>query len=200
MNSNLSCSNCGAPAQFTNRFDALTTCKYCGSSIKLVVPEATDGVVLNQTQSFFRIGQSYAYNESSFTVQGSLKYAYEGGSWDEFYCIFSDNTSRWLQEDEGQITLFSKQAITSPLPKPSSISVGQVIEVNQTEFFVTEKTRAVIAKAQGSLPTQINIGIACTCLDGNMNGSLYSLEIYTDQILLSKGQNIPLSEITAKPL
>lgn len=193
---NQTCPACGARLELENRFQKIVHCAYCGSVVEISnTADSDQEVILNSTPSRFSVGKTGICKGKKFTVKAHIAFAYEDGSWDEYLIRFEDSYEAWLQEDEGTFTLFHKESITSKVPKATEVNVGETLEVNGQEFFVTEKSRAVIASVSGTLPYKINRGEACDCLDGNVNGEIYSIEYFSNEISLNRGENVNFDDI-----
>ena len=195
MKTSMSCPACGAALKLENRFQQVINCSYCGSTVNITTRADDQAVTLNTTVSRFRVGLKASLYSRPFEVKAHVRFVYEEGAWDEYYLVFSDGKIGWLQEDEGLLILFSKQVLESSILSAEDIQVGTIIEVNDQPFFVTEKIKAVIASVSGELPYKIYTGSACLCVDGNVAGKPYALEIYPDEISLSKGEIINLSAL-----
>ncbi len=190
---NYTCPSCSAPLEVAHRFTKLVICAYCNQA-SLVTPSGLDPsgeqVPLADFPSRFAIGKSGTLNGETFTVLGRLRYGYEGGFWDEWFLSFSDGKKRWLQEDEGELTLFEKESLTAPVPAFNEISVGSLLPVNEFKVFVTEKNKASIRGGEGELFFTVQPGSTVYCIDGNAGGELVSLEFSDSEICFSKGKEI----------
>ncbi len=194
-----SCPSCGAPLEIAHRFTKLVICSYC-SQASTITPSGLnpsgEQVALADFPSRFSVGASGSLNGDLFEVLGRLRYAYDEGFWDEWFLAFSNGKKRWLQEDEGELTLFEKESLTAAIPAFKEISVGSLLTINEYKVFVTEKSQASIRGGEGELFFTATPGSTVNCIDGNAGGKLVSLEFSEDEICFSRGEEIPHESIT----
>lgn len=198
----LNCPGCGAPLALENRFSKTVVCSYC-SQTSFVTPEGLDPTGrqarLADFPSILAIGKQGRLRGEEFKVLGRVRFKYDGGFWDEWLIALEGGTlgsrTLWLQEDEGEFTLFDKSALRSSVPPFDEIRVGGHVEVNGEKMFVTERCAAVIAGGEGELNFRFSPGQAVDCVDGNASGKLMSLEYSPDEILLSEGTPVEPDEI-----
>lgn len=192
------CPSCAAPLAVENRFSKLVVCSYCGQA-SLISDKGLDPTgekaKLADFPSILSVGASGRIRSERFRVLGRLRYKYEDGFWDEWFLAMKKGKKVWLQEDEGEFVVFEKERLTSPLAPFDDITVGSLIEVNGRQVFVTEKNRAVIAGGQGELSFRIAPGQVVNCVDGNSQGRLVSVEFLPEEIDLSLGEEISVTDI-----
>jgi hypothetical protein len=182
-----SCPSCGAPLKIENRFSRLVVCIYCNTSSHVQqggLAPIGETAQLAPAQSVFEVGK-----------QGTLHYRYEGGFWDEWFLSLSGDRYGWLQEDEGNLTLYEKERLKSSVPPYDDITVGSTIEVNSQQVFVCEKSEAFIGGGSGELFFDFSPGELIRCVDGNSGGKLVSIEFGADEIGLSVGEEVGRTEI-----
>ena len=199
--SEFSCPSCGASLLIKHRFSRVVVCRYC-SQTSYVTREGLDpsgkSAALVDFESILSIGSSGTMNGREFNVLGRMRFSYDGGFWDEWFCLLDKQEEAWLEEDGGAFALYRKERLLSPLPKFTEVSVGSVIKVNQGDLFVTEKCSATLEGAEGELSFSIKPGTAVDCVDGNMAGQHVSIEYYEDEICLNLGEAIPHSSIEVR--
>lgn len=195
----ISCPSCSAPVSVEDRFARLVVCGYCGQTCYV-----TDGRLdptgkvgkLTEIPSLFRVGAKGSLNGESFTAMGRIRFSYQGGFWDEWLLFFKDGKVVWVEEDEGELIMHAKTRLTSALPEVSSIKVGSIIKVNDSNLFVTEKVTATLAGAEGQLNFTFVPGEPIVCIDGNAGGAIWSIEATDSEILISKGTVLENGAIT----
>lgn len=196
------CPSCSAPLQLENRFTKVVICQYCGQTSN-VTPAGLDPTgqkaMLADFPSILSIGASGTLSGDPFKVLGRLRYKYDEGFWDEWFLQFISGRKVWLQEDEGTFIAFDKAAITTAIPEFKSIKVGSTIQINDQPVFIVEKNEAVIAGGEGELQFKILPGESVDYADGNSAGKVVSIEFAPDEIAMSIGSQIPLSEIRVNP-
>lgn len=193
----LQCPACGAPLEVTDRFAKLVVCPYC-DQVHYLKDEALDPTgktaKLAQFPSLFSPGCRGTIKGKSFEAQGRLRFRHPEGFWDEWYLLVEQKPF-WLQEDEGEYTLFKKEPITGSLPPWENLRVGSTVEVNNQSVFVTEKGKAEIAGAEGQLPTSLLPGEALFYFDGASGGRVVSVEMWPQEMELSVGEPVAPEEI-----
>jgi Domain of unknown function (DUF4178) len=197
------CPSCNGSLEIKNRFSKVVICPYCMQTCEIsdsgldptgLAPKLAD------FKSILAIGKSGKIKNTPFKTLGRLRYKYDGGFWDEWFVelensMGSSNKRAWLQEDEGEFTLFEQQQIASEIPLFEEISVGRKFSINSLEIFVVEKVEALIAGGAGEIPFRINPGMIVYCIDGNTNGNLVSIEFTPDEISFSTGTTVDIEEI-----
>lgn len=192
------CPSCGAPLVIENRFTQVVICEYCGQTSRAKAdgldPQGEKGQ-LADFESVLAVGRTGRIPQGAFKVLGRLRYKYDGGFWDEWFLRLNSEKNIWLQEDEGEFTAFEKESLTSPLPPYANIRVGSFLDVNGQKVFVTEKSSAMLTGGQGELCFRMVPGQIVQCVDGNSQGRLISIEFSPDEIVLSAGEEIDVSQI-----
>lgn len=193
------CPSCGATLEIQHRFSKVVICVYCGQTSAI----SSSGLKIEGRQaelldldSILSLGAEGDISGTPFKVLGCLRYEYEDGFWDEWFIRLDDKRSIWLQEDEGEFTMFEKETLTSAVDSFGDIRVGQNIEVNGIQVFVTEKNQAEIKGGMGELHFRISPGAQVNCVDGNAGGRIVSLEFTPNEINLSIGDEISVDDIS----
>ena len=193
------CPSCGAPLEVKDPLSKILVCPYCSQACH-ICDEGLDPTgkasQLADYGSMLSVGYTAAMGGVGFRVFGRLRYQYDGGFWDEWFLCFDDSKKAWLQEDEGEFSLFEKEPLRAAIPPFDEISVASSIEVNGRTLFVTEKNRASIAGAEGELFFRIVPGQSVNCVDGNCGGMISSIEFAPDEINLSVGREISAQELS----
>jgi hypothetical protein len=199
--SQFSCPSCAASLEVKHRFSRVVVCHYCSQTSYItrdgLDPSGKTGALVD-FESIISLGSVGTLNSKEFTVLGRMRFSYDGGFWDEWFCLLEKQEEAWLEEDDGAFTLYRKEKILSPLPNFSEISVGSVIKVNQGDFFVTEKCSAKIEGAEGELSFSIKLNTPVDCVDGNIAGKPASIEYYEDEICLNIGEGVSHSLIEVR--
>ena len=192
------CPSCGASLQVKHRFSKVVVCEYC-SQTSYITPKGLDpageSAELVDFESILSIGARGAIHNQNFTVLGRVRYEYDGGFWDEWFCLREDQSQFWLQEDDGTFTRFEKAKLLSPLPPYDEIGVGASLPINDGQFFVMEKCEAKVRGAGGELPFSLPPETPVKSIDGNMSGKQASVEFFPDEICFSIGEDIQRSAI-----
>ncbi len=195
----LDCPSCGATLAVEDRFTKVVICEYCGQTSALKnrsLDPTGKKVSLADVESEFRIGRKGTLKGESFTVLGRLRYDYEDGFWDEWFISLEGGGKLWIQEDEGEITAYKKESITSQIPPWDEISVGSMVPINGAQVFVTEKNKASITGGLGQLMFRITPGEQIKYVDGNSGGELVSIEFSPEEINFSIGEALDTNDFT----
>lgn len=200
MSDEVSCPNCGAPVTLAHRSVRLASCQNCGSLLAI----ERDGWVIKGTSarlssfaSVMSLGDVGTLRGRDFQAIGRIRCAYEDGFWDEWYLLFSDGAAGWLQEDEGELTLVSRERL-SAIPRPTAIRPGETIDVGGRAVYIREKGSAEIEGVEGQLPSGVRIGQAFDYIDGLWNGRAVMLELSEREVELFIGDEIDLSELNLR--
>jgi hypothetical protein len=135
----------------------------------------------------WQIGQIGEWKQKWFRVSGRLRFADDESFWDEWCLEFNDGTWGWLEYEDGETFITLKQKLTSPVPPHREIYVGDSLNINGRQFFVVEKTAAVVTGFEGNFPFPVQNGVRLYFVDGNMNGQPASLEWGPDAIEFGVG-------------
>lgn len=195
------CPSCGAPGELEYRFSKMFICEFCNQSSHLVndnLEAAGEKSSLADYGSMFYKGATGIIDNREFKVLGRLRFSYPDGFWDEWLLNFKDSPDKeyWLQEDEGDYTLFEKGDISS-LPDFEELSVGNKYQLGNKEIFITEKHEATILGGDGELPYMVIPGQQADFVDGIIIGAgmQSSIEYFPDEKVFNIGKPIDLKSI-----
>ena len=190
----LNCPSCGAPLPVEHRFVKMVTCDFC-EQISLLrrgsLELAGKVAMLAQLPTNLYLDATGRLDGRAFRILGRLQYAYEAGYWHEWFLVFDDGARGWLQEDEGRLTFYQKETLTTPTPPFEQIRVGQRVPVSSRQVFVTEKGTAQIVGGEGQLAFSILPGEQVRYIDGISGDDQISLEYTADEVEFMVGQAIP---------
>jgi Domain of unknown function (DUF4178) len=194
----LNCPSCGALLELKYRHSRMVVCRYCGQTSYINANTLTavgTPILLADYGSVLSVGKKGKINGKPFEVLGRLRFDYEDGFWDEWLISLDGqwDVESWLQEDEGEFTLFRKQAIAAP-PAYYSLQVGTMATIGDQKTFISEKNKAVINGGEGELPFQIIAGEEADFVDGIIIGKkmTFSLEYMPGEIMFTIGE--PLNQ------
>lgn len=195
----LNCPSCGGPVEMANRFVKVIVCPYCGNTLAVedrrLDPTGKTAALVNYPTRF-AVGKTGHLRGQPYRVLGRVRYQHDEGYWDEWYLELGDGSVAWLEEEEGEYTLLRSQKLTAPVPPFDQVRVGTTISVNGQPFFVTERTRATVAGAEGQLLFRIRPNQPVQFVDGNIGGKIGAIEYGEDSIEYTQGETIGRSEIT----
>jgi hypothetical protein len=175
MEREFQCPACGAANLVTNPGILMKVCDYCKSAIywdKESALRAGRKSMDLPPSSRFRVGSSGKVTGRSFTVLGRLAYAYENGTWSEWFVEMEDGEIKWLSEDEGELFLESPVKLTSPVPSYEKLRPGTHIFLNDRSGVVEELGSARCLGGEGQIPFVVEIGEVYRYADGSgLDGS-----------------------------
>jgi len=185
------CPSCGAPIEVKNRFSKVIVCSYCGTHHKVRV----DGLdpsgkhpALAEFPSIFSTGCRGSILGKPFSVNGRLRYKYDGGFYDE-WSVDYDGEPAWISEDEGTYTLFTELIEAAEIPENiDSVRAGQNIMIGDKKVMIKEKGRAVMEGGEGELLHYIAPGTPVVYIDAVWSGKKASIEYSEDEIELFIGR------------
>jgi ribosomal protein S27AE len=199
MNQPINCPSCGAALKLKFHAAKMVVCNYCGQTSFLNADRWTaqgEKTVLADYGSVLAVGRTGKLQAKAFTVLGRLRMAYPGGFWDEWLLQMADGKEAWLQEDEGNFTLFQAEALNVSLPKYETVAVGKTIQLqSRLPFFVMEKEQMKVEGAEGELPMQVVPGMRGSYAEGVSLGQPMSLEYFNNDITFNRGTPVAWSDL-----
>ncbi|MBI5247913.1 MAG: DUF4178 domain-containing protein [Desulfomonile tiedjei] len=178
------CPSCGAANLVTNPGILMKVCDYCKTAIywddesalragqkSMDLPESTR----------FKVGATGKVKGQSFRVLGRLSYAYENGSWNEWFVEMQDGRILWLSEDEGELFLERPLTLTGPVPEHSALKPGMEVSLgNNKTGIVEELGQARCIGGEGEIPFQVEIGEIYAYADGASPDGSFSFGLEYD--------------------
>jgi len=198
MDQQINCPSCGAALKLKYHASKMVVCNYCGQTSFLNADRWTaqgDKTVLADYGSVLAVGRTGKIKDKPFTVLGRLRVTYSGGFWDEWLLQKDDSTVAWLQEDEGDFTLFVPTNFKGTLPDYLSVRVGQELPLQDYPFFVMEKNQLKVQGGEGELPFQVVPGQPGAYVEGVAKGKPMSIEYLADETTLNRGTPVALAEL-----
>jgi len=206
----INCPSCGAPLELSYRAAKVVVCNYCGQTSFInasqLEPYGGTKVLLADYGSLFTLHQRGKIKNLSFETMGRLRFAYYEGFWDEWLVLLNKSEEAWLQEDEGELTLFRKAKVDGAIPAFDDIKVGQTVtlqlwlpdknKAGTYPIFIVEKHKANIQGGEGELPFLIEPGEQANYADGICNGFLVSIDYTTEGTSVSWGLPLAIRDIS----
>lgn len=196
----LNCPSCGAMLELKYRHSKMVVCAYCGQTSYInanTLRAVGTPILLADYGSVLSVGKRGKIKGKAFEVVGRLRFDYEDGFWDEWLVLIEGewDTESWLQEDEGEFTLFRKQSLAQSATY-RDFQVGTTATLADQTVFITEKNNAVINGGEGELPFQVTKGEKADFVDGIIIGKklIFSLEYMPDEIMFNIGEPVAISD------
>ena len=186
-----SCTACGAPIEIQNRFSKVAVCVYCGTHHKVTV-DGLDGTgkhpKLAEFPSVFSVGAKGTILGKPFTAYGRIRYAYDGGYFDEWFLDY-DGEMSWLTEDEGTYTLYTDLLESVEIPEDiKTLHAGQNITIGDKRVMVKEKGTATVVGGEGELYHYDEPGTKIEYIDAIAEGKKLSIELSENEIEVFTGR------------
>jgi hypothetical protein len=193
----IKCTTCGGDIAVHSRFAKTVTCRYCHTVYELHNDEIEKTAVTRPLEplSFFQLGYVGTYQDKRLEVLGRIRLADEEDEWNEWYVLW-DAVPHWLEESFDTATLFSQHPISTKLPLFHEVMVGQVIEVNGTSIFITEKGSATVLGTEGEFSGRVKPNDNYDFLQGSSSETAWAVEYTEHSITLLQGTALALAEIT----
>ncbi|MEJ2718672.1 MAG: DUF4178 domain-containing protein, partial [Deltaproteobacteria bacterium] len=185
MERKFQCPSCGAGNVVTNPGILMKICDYCKTAIywdkESALRVGRKSMDL-PASSRFKVGTTGKLGGESFRVLGRLSYAYEKGTWNEWFIEMDDRSIRWLAEDEGELFLEQPLKLTSPVPSHRELKPGMQVALAGEAGVIEEIGEARCLGGEGEIPFEVEIGETYPYADGTAaDGSfVFGLEYDTE--------------------
>jgi hypothetical protein len=152
----MECPSCATPISWEKSLAQLVVCDACRSAI--VVDEEAMRVAgklsaLTQTPSPLCVGAQGIVGKETCVVLGRVRYQYERGLWDEWYCQDQEGKTYWVGEDEGTFTQSRLQeSIHLPPHWLEHARPGATTNMEGDTWRITERDKATCVGGEGQLP------------------------------------------------
>lgn len=179
MNAPLSCPACGAPLETQNPGLVMAVCGHCGNTVwwdeEAVRSVGQRSILPEGFTRLFR-GATGAIQGRRFLVLGRVRYGFGRGFWDEWFVELQGGATRWLTEDDHELSL--QQPLTGvQIPDTRSLFAGSRLNLADTTWVVEETGEAQCLGAEGSLPEVFAEGETFRYVDGSSLDGKHNLGI-----------------------
>lgn len=162
------------------------TCPYCRTLILrqgLNVEEIGKVAVLPFDVSPIQLGTTIGAEGRKLTVVGRVRWAWDGGSWNEWLALAETGAQFWLAEAAGTFMLTAEwpQLLDRPevqaFANGGTINTGDAIEVEGRQLFASDVKQVECLGSEGDLPIPTQIGTRMTSVDyRSASGEVLSLQ------------------------
>lgn len=162
------------------------TCPYCQTLILregLRVEDIGKVAVLPYDVSPIQLGTMLVADGRGMTVVGRVRWAWSGGSWNEWLAIAETGAQFWLAEAAGMFMLTAEwpQLLDQPkvrdFARGEVIAPGDVVEVEGRKLFAIDIKQVECLGSEGDLPIPTAIGTRMTSVDfRSASGEVLSLQ------------------------
>lgn len=158
------CPSCGADVVFKVSTSWVLVCEYCRHVVgrgDKALEDYGKSADLTDSASPLELGLEGTYAGEAFVITGRLQIEHgKGGSWDEWYALFSDGRWGWLAEAQGKLYL------TFAHPDPprahipfASLAPGQTVELpDGARLVVSEVGVGTYRAGEGEIPFRVRPG------------------------------------------
>jgi hypothetical protein len=199
MKREIKCPSCGAPVVFHSPASILAVCEYCSSTLvrhDLNLEDIGKMAELQPDGSPLQLRSEGRYRGIPFTVVGRIQVRYTQGLWNEWYLLFDDQGSGWLDESMGTYAVSFLTGVAEKVPPFEDLHAGQQIVLKGQIYKVTSLERAFCIGGKGELPFRIGPGYSAPAADlaGPGNG-FGTLDYSEDEPLVFMGEYVELEEL-----
>ena len=136
--------------------------------------------ILPPDLSPLQIGTQGDLQGLTFTILGRVRLAYDDGSWNEWFAVFSDGHYGWIAEAQGVFMVSFESTAPDSLSNSDDLTIGRLLNIENQTYSVTDKKKTVCLAAEGELPVTVPPGRQAVSVDlAGTNGEFASLE-YSD--------------------
>lgn len=149
----VACPSCGHPVDFKLESSIYSTCPSCQTVLMrtdLDVRNIGRAAIVQSDPSPLKIGTRGQFQGRSFEIIGRTQAIQPDGFWNEWFILFSDQTTGWLSESIGEYSLTVPGTLDNP-PDFEAIKLGQTITQDGVEYIVANKGQAEVVAFEGEL-------------------------------------------------
>jgi len=190
----IDCRGCGAKIDIHTGLRMKTfACEYCGSvcdNEKVVaVQDAANSREQNKPWSHLRLGMQAKLLGQDYQIVGRIRVKEKDWGWDEWFLMSETGFPIFLQEDEGEFSIFRVFYPTQPVD-PRDLYEGDKVKLDKkgTKMKVKERGKAKLSFIEGELTWAAKPGEKFKYLDGKGGDSRFSVEWNKDEIQFLRGE------------
>ena len=164
----VACPSCGAPVKFVSAQSLLAVCGYCRATLirrDLDVEQIGTMAALLEDVTPLQLGAEGVWHGTHFAIAGRLQVKWEGGRWNEWYCVFDDGRGGWLGEAAGELSVSFETTVAEPLPAWKSLGPGTRVTLGGVGYEVTDRREAEVIAGEGELPFRVDAGYRTATAD-----------------------------------
>lgn len=150
--------------------------------------------------SALQLHSSGQWKNQGFTIIGRLQMAYDAGSWNEWYVLFSDGSNGWLAEADGAFSFLEKVPAPASTPAFSALSPGDGIEFQGKTFDISDVRTARCVGAQGELPFAVSERWTAPVADLRRGREFMTLDYSDGEPVLYRGHAVTLEQLSMQML
>jgi len=191
------CKNCGGELNISSRFSKTVVCRYC-NTVYLLENNAINNIGVTkpfEPLSIFRVGATGKIDGKTLNVLGRIRLTDEDDVWDEWY-ILLDNQPFWIEESSDTLLLLSSFTLTHPIAPYDDVNVGQTINIEDNNVFISEKGQAKVEGIEGEFSGRVKPNNDYKYIQGGSTEGIWMVEYYPNDIKLYTGQQINFNTIS----
>jgi hypothetical protein len=148
-----------------------------------------------------QLGAEGAWQGTHFAVVGRLQIRWEGGRWNEWYCVFDDGRGGWLGDAAGEYAVSFATTGDEPLPAWEALRVGASVTLGGVVYEVTDLREAEVIAGEGELPFRVDAGWKSSSADLRTSTARFATLDYSDDPLrLYTGEVVELAALGLRGL
>lgn len=182
--SSATCPSCGASVTFVSAQSLLAVCGYCRATLirrDLDVEQVGTMAALLEDVTPLRLGAEGVWRGTHFAVVGRLQVRWDGGRWNEWYCVFDDGRGGWLGEAAGEFSVSFETTVAEPLPAWKSLGPGTRVTLGGVAYEVTDRREAEVIGGEGELPFRVDAGWKTATADLRAPTTRFATLDYSDE-------------------
>lgn len=180
----IGCPSCGAPVKFTSAQSLLAVCGSCRATLirrDLDVEQVGTMAALLEDATPLALGAEGVWHGTHFAVVGRLQVRWEGGAWNEWYCVFDDGRGGWLGEAAGEYEVSFEATVPEPLPAWEGLQPGARVTLGGIDYEVTDVREAEVVGGEGELPFRTGSGWKTATADLRTPTARFATLDYSDE-------------------
>jgi hypothetical protein len=162
----------------------LAVCGYCRATLirrDLDVEQVGTMAALLEDVTPLRLGAEGVWRGTHFAVVGRLQVRWDGGRWNEWYCVFDDGRGGWLGEAAGEFSVSFETTVAEPLPAWKSLGPGTRVTLGGVAYEVTDRREAEVIGGEGELPFRVDAGWKTATADLRAPTTRFATLDYSDE-------------------
>jgi hypothetical protein len=162
----------------------LAVCGYCRATLirrDLDVEQVGTMAALLEDVTPLRLGAEGVWRGTHFAVVGRLQVRWDGGRWNEWYCVFDDGRGGWLGEAAGEFSVSFETTVAEPLPAWKSLGPGTLVTLGGVAYEVTDRREAEVIGGEGELPFRVDAGWKTATADLRTPTTRFATLDYSDE-------------------
>jgi len=186
---------------FKSSTGEVAICEHCRSVVvrkDANVEAIGEMAVLPPDETPLQVGSHGSINGLGFTLLGRLRIQWSGGSWNEWFVEYGDQSRGWVGEAQGFFMVLRETPLTTapPIGDLGAVTAGQQIPLNGGLYKVTDAKPVQCVGGEGELPEPVKAGEPWESVDlERTDGFVATLEQGPGGLRLFEGRAATFEEL-----